>query len=422
MSLHAPETHLIFCKKMKELRELAWQSFQQQQRFSRVESKIKYYCIEARTDTPDHVLHESLVSEFELLEVLRSRHPDATASLTFLEISANGGYGGLQVTQQTFSQLFFYMNLDLQVLYLMVNFYDGYHQLNGPDNTPTEFIGTSRFSLIWSHQSQSKTTTALVINRRTYPFPELFQLSRIYRNHTENPQLLPFLAIVYIIRLFDRETSQDLVKIHEVETQTGYGPENPIPPGTRFNFDDISVWLRDIGALQAHFANKHRQLGVVRKIITSLKRRPRGNTNVTNSHERLCEALPSLTNIINTLDDYITYLEERTGTLISILFALLTHEDAAINTDLAQSSYEIAEASKKDSSSMKAITVLTMAFLPATFFATLFALPTLQWDAETVIQGKFWVYWAFTIPSTALIFLMWICLLNQKRIWGCLKR
>jgi hypothetical protein len=35
---------------------------------------------------------------------------------------------------------------------------------------------------------------------------------------------------------------------------------------------------------------------------------------------------------------------------------------------------------------MKTIAVMTMAFLPAAFFAALFAIPSLQWTADTVMR------------------------------------
>ncbi len=91
------------------------------------------------------------------------------------------------------------------------------------------------------------------------------------------------------------------------------------------------------------------------------------------------------------------------------LFALLTHEDAAASIDLAA-------ASKRDSSSMKTIAVMTMAFLPATFFAALFALPSLNWEQSEVVQSKFWVYLAFTLPTTTLIFIVWLAVTNRTWI------
>ncbi|KAK7980823.1 metallo-beta-lactamase domain protein [Apiospora arundinis] len=102
---------------------------------------------------------------------------------------------------------------------------------------------------------------------------------------------------------------------------------------------------------------------------------------------------------------------------------LLTHEDALKGADLAKLGAEIAAASKRDSASMKTVTVLTMAFLPATFFAALFAIPSLDWKGAAdrggpVIQSNFWVYWAFTLPATVLVFVIWIILDNRARLMG----
>lgn len=53
---------------------------------------------------------------------------------------------------------------------------------------------------------------------------------------------------------------------------------------------------------------------------------------------------------------------------------------------------------------------MTMAFLPATFFAALFSVPSLDWHSDAVIQSNFWIYWAFTLPSTAFVFALWVLL------------
>ena len=67
---------------------------------------------------------------------------------------------------------------------------------------------------------------------------------------------------------------------------------------------------------------------------------------------------------------------------------------------------------------MKTIAIMTMVFLPATFFAALFAVPLLKWDEPNVIQGRFWIYWAFTLPSTALIFGIWLGITERGWILG----
>jgi hypothetical protein len=56
---------------------------------------------------------------------------------------------------------------------------------------------------------------------------------------------------------------------------------------------------------------------------------------------------------------------------------------------------------------MKTIAVMTMLFLPATFFAALFATPMLDWHGTPIIQPRFWIYWAFTLPCTIVVLVSW---------------
>lgn len=90
----------------------------------------------------------------------------------------------------------------------------------------------------------------------------------------------------------------------------------------------------------------------------------------------------------------------------------------------------------REASSMRVIAVMTMAFLPATFFATLFALPAFQWEAidgynspgrgcgrcgggdegdEGVIQKSFWIWVAFSVSMTMFVFL--VCGVTSSTWW-----
>jgi hypothetical protein len=71
---------------------------------------------------------------------------------------------------------------------------------------------------------------------------------------------------------------------------------------------------------------------------------------------------------------------------------------------------------------MKTIAVMTMAFLPATFFAALFAVPSLQWTADKVVTEKFWVYWVFTIPMTLAVFLIWVGITKREEVLGWVQK
>ncbi|KAN0120288.1 hypothetical protein V8E51_002496 [Hyaloscypha variabilis] len=67
--------------------------------------------------------------------------------------------------------------------------------------------------------------------------------------------------------------------------------------------------------------------------------------------------------------------------------------------------------------SQKTIAIVTMFFLPATFFAILFTLPLFNWDDpdEPVVRRKIWIYWVFTGASTIAIFTLYFS-------WDFLKK
>lgn len=77
----------------------------------------------------------------------------------------------------------------------------------------------------------------------------------------------------------------------------------------------------------------------------------------------------------------------------------------------------LAAATKRDSSAMKTIAVMTMAFLPATFLAALFALPVLEWEHKRNVQfDGFQLYWAIAISTTAVVFVVWALVTQRSSI------
>ncbi len=73
---------------------------------------------------------------------------------------------------------------------------------------------------------------------------------------------------------------------------------------------------------------------------------------------------------------------------------------------------QLARASHSDSSTMKAITILTMIFLPATFVCSLFGMGFFDFGADNNTQlgprrmhvaGQFWVYFAVAVPLTVVV-------------------
>ena len=73
---------------------------------------------------------------------------------------------------------------------------------------------------------------------------------------------------------------------------------------------------------------------------------------------------------------------------------------------MAQDSWNLALATKQDSTAIKFLAAVTVVFIPGKFDAALF-----QWDTQTVghsvVSGHFWVYWAVGIPLTFVTPTLW---------------
>ena len=140
-------------------------------------------------------------------------------------------------------------------------------------------------------------------------------------------------------------------------------------------------------------------------------------------------SLTRLTPFNSTLGDFSRFIQ--TALHYNLLFpnSLVAQIDSQSNLDVAKNSASIARASKRDSSAMKAIAVITAFFLPGTFIAVidfafvfivscnlltlhcmadeyyqaLFSMPFFDWSSNQVILPHFYIYWAFTGPLTVLV-------------------
>ncbi|KIW63289.1 hypothetical protein, variant [Phialophora macrospora] len=91
--------------------------------------------------------------------------------------------------------------------------------------------------------------------------------------------------------------------------------------------------------------------------------------------------------------------------------------DSTISATDALTMIRLARASRSDSNTMKAITILTMVFLPATFVCSLFSTGFFDFTAAADedgsnlgathrtmrIAGQFWIYFAVAVPLTILV-------------------
>ncbi|KAI1417220.1 hypothetical protein F5Y13DRAFT_177135 [Hypoxylon sp. FL1857] len=339
----------------------------------------------------------------------------------------------LKVSSAGFHALFAAMRADPSALYMVCRDKDGYYEFTCDDSTgylPTRFLGTSKFAVLWTYDPRAARTVGIFIQRRRDTFFDLSHVLQVYAPCVATPYVVCFAIAVHQIQRHDAETlATELAVLRAVEGRTGFGPRGGVAERLlklrqhRFDIDELADWMQGLSEVSGRIKNMTRHQRVAGQMLEILLKAgeageetagvPEGPMRVRHetSLRTLSKAVPTLQRQMAVDAEYLAYLQYRAEKLSGVLFAFLTHEDAAANASLAA-------ASKRDASSMKTIAIMTMAFLPATFFAALFAVPSLRWEESDVVQSKFWVYWAFTLPATALVFCIWLTVTNRKWIYS----
>ncbi|KAI0546394.1 hypothetical protein F4679DRAFT_575488 [Xylaria curta] len=112
---------------------------------------------------------------------------------------------------------------------------------------------------------------------------------------------------------------------------------------------------------------------------------------------------------IRTIERIITILESYSD---KIRECQTRFDGLTLTTQLFQgeTSVSLALAASQDSRHMRAIALVTMLFLPGTFFATVFSMTFFNWqaaDGESTVSSLLWIYIAFSVVSTAATLLVY---------------
>ncbi|KAI9688967.1 MAG: hypothetical protein M1822_000704 [Bathelium mastoideum] len=285
------------------------------------------------------------------------------------------------------------------------------------------------YMLAWTFNPETASTRAILISySQWFVWTALKTEIERQKSLIGHPLFLAFVEGIYLTGLVHTNIHNAELSIFRVEKQTNHSPwtEDRVLPPHRLQLgaeDDeaLASLTRQVSSVVVLLALHTRRLYLARLLLKALLKSRLDASPPTCSEQAsdlrsMCEAAEVLDATVETNEVYIKFLQERGKTQLSVLFNLIAQRDASANIELAKDSRTIAFASQHDSDSMKTIAMMTMAFLPATFFATFFATPLLQWNASKVIQTRFWVFWAFTIPITALVFALWFGITKRQAI------
>ncbi|KAK8008325.1 hypothetical protein PG991_010876 [Apiospora marii] len=87
---------------------------------------------------------------------------------------------------------------------------------------------------------------------------------------------------------------------------------------------------------------------------------------------------------------------------------LISQVESRLNAEIAIQQHLLANASKRDSASMKTLTLLGAVFLPGTFLSSMFSMPFFEFhDMDGPVSRSLWIYIVLTFPLTGLVVLIW---------------
>jgi hypothetical protein len=202
-----------------------------------------------------------------------------------------------------------------------------------------------------------------------------------HRDHTDLPLLLVFIGSLVYIQIETHSMRHHENGIRYAEMQTGYH---------RFNhaeIDDDAMMKEDYAELSRYVSGKAGVIAVMKfrlsefaallamvtaeinNYIASNADRSRPDGDLTSRLRLMQNRISTLQQLSSSYINESECLRERASIQLTALFNLISKKDRNLSIEIAKDSKTLAVESKRDSSSMKTLAVVTMVFLPRTFVA-----------------------------------------------------
>ena len=238
-----------------------------------------------------------------------------------------------------------------------------------------------------------------------------------YRRLAAQPMLVPFMVATSVSSIHSLKITRSNLKLLAIEEQLGQHTYHERPKGNPLDADFVDTSSELNSNSNVLGVNENR----LHALVFALERMTEYNAGTVplSLHPSVRAGIPDMEDAIAHLRNYASTLlfrnaaeQKRTQTHLAVVFNFMAQRDNLTNISLASDSRLIAAASRRDSSAMKTIAVVTMVFLPGTYVSALFAVPLFRWDAPpgqpVVVQDRFWYYWAVTVPLTVAVLLLWM--------------
>ncbi|KAF7959731.1 hypothetical protein EAE96_001341 [Botrytis aclada] len=286
---------------------------------------------------------------------------------------------------------------------------------------------TRGWELILSHEINSGITRGFCKGTPSSEIVESVQALRACISETAHPMLLPFLIlsekISYGTELKQKRTREWLRMLEQaVADHTGHS-KTPVT-GQTLPLDLISIninrcyaetlWTSPLAYIRL-MESFLETMDLFKQYIPSTGSK---QLKLQEIHDKLIPVFKLYKSKQQGVEIYANTTLKRLENERSLSTIVLAQRDSKLQYDMGKLQYEMALASKRDSSAMKTIAILGILFLPGTFVASILSTTFFDFQNESglraAVSPSFWIYWAITVPVTLIILVFWY-LWERKR-------
>jgi hypothetical protein len=367
------QTTFSQCTRMTGIRYVTDHLIDDAQKFNRVGRSQTYdTLVLSQHSTESPKVTRGYLVETELTSWTASSDTTVEATLKLICLTSEPNTS-LNISRDIFSTMLLNIQADPSMLYMICHVKDGFHFFPGSTESnshllPTWFVGTSRYAVLWTFDCSKSTTMGIVIERQRNAFKGLTDVLEKFTKYIHAPHVMCFGITLYQVHFYDARTEAALNDMRVIERAIGFGPrkgpghwhgEKPAPGAGRATFaiDEIFAHSQKVHEVAGKIKNSDRLRRSSARMLEDVLAANRAAGQASGEKykralEQLSEAVPVLQRQMDANKDYLEYMQYRAENLSQVIIALLTHEDASATIDLAAES-------RKDTSSMKAIAVMS---------------------------------------------------------------
>ncbi|KAI1369004.1 hypothetical protein F5Y08DRAFT_353525 [Xylaria arbuscula] len=220
-----------------------------------------------------------------------------------------------------------------------------------------------------------------------------------------HPLLLPILLLHSLSAKNDEDQRDVRVKIRELEgalsqryqkySTVNYGPEREI------DLDSLNQQLTECQIEKAMHA--------FWEGLQTYDPEEEPDQQLQSLHRSLLSRLDFLAGKLDGLENYTHVSLERLKSQREVMLSILDQRESRLSLRIAAQQHRLADASKRDSTSMKTLTFLGSLFLPGTFISSVFSMSFFDFskDLKDSASSSLWLYFAIIIPLTLFFVGIW---------------